>query len=291
MSGDSHIMVMPFDARLLREMKGQAVVVKSENPHDVARIDDCVHQSGAHLHCIWLTVNAPLSAVPLGDEWGSAPVSLYVEESGTIRALRGKLKMLSRLNVKVFLPSDGSESFTSLRILSSLGIACGISFNGSVTDWEALSELIHYAIYGRVEHGPIEPFHSVISCYQASKITDFSSVYFNNPRQFLHCDGSRRTALTAGHLNDGIYIGSFPEVLTNVEEQAQYREYCNAWRSTFLTFSECACCVGWRVCGGAFRDYREAHPACSGLMSDLLEGAEFYQKKMREQKSLWQSSL
>ncbi|MGV8119870.1 MAG: hypothetical protein AB2L14_08935 [Candidatus Xenobiia bacterium LiM19] len=40
-----------------------------------------------------------------------------------------------------------------------------------------------------------------------------------------------------------------------------------------------------------FREYQGACQACTGLMSDLLEGAEFCQKKSREQKSLWQSSL
>jgi len=291
MSGNSHILVIPFDIDLLRDMKGHAVVVKSENPHEINQIDECVNQSGAHLHCIWLTVKAPLSSIPAGDDWGSIPVALHVDESGTLRALRGKLKMLSRLNLKVFLPSDCSESFTRLRILSSLGIACGVSFNGAVADWEALSELMHYAIYGRVEHGPIEPFHSVASCYQASRITDFSSVYFNNPRHYLHCDGSGRTALTAGHLRDGIFIGTFPEAINAVEKHSHYREYFNAWRSAFLTFTDCACCAGWRVCGGTFRDYQGARQTCTGLMSDLLEGAEFYQKKLREQKLIWQSSL
>ncbi|MGV8119871.1 MAG: hypothetical protein AB2L14_08940 [Candidatus Xenobiia bacterium LiM19] len=103
-------------------------------------------------------MKAPLSAIPAGDEWGSIPVSLHVEESGTLRALRGKLRMLSRLNVKVFLPSDCSESFTSLRILSSLGIACGVSFNGTVARLGGSQRTDALRHLWQSEHGPIEPF-------------------------------------------------------------------------------------------------------------------------------------
>jgi hypothetical protein len=286
---DPHILVVPFNAGLIGSMKGRALVVRSSNPCEIPGIDGCVHQSGAHLHCIRLEADAPLSAIPVAEEWGSIPVALHVEEAGALRALRGKLKMLSKLNVKVFLPSNRAESFTSLRILSSLGIACGVSFNGAVADWEALDELMHYALYGRVEHGPVEPFHSIASDYRPSCLTDFSSIYFNSPRRYLHCDSSGNIAMTAGHLSEGIFIGTFPEALTSEAARVKLREYCNAWRSEFLTYTECSCCAGWRVCGGAFRGLEGAHGRCGGIMTEMLEGAELYQKRMREQRSLWQS--
>lgn len=286
---DRHILVVPFDTGLIGAMKGRALVVRSSNPREVPGIDDCVHQSGAHLHCIRIEAEAPLSAIPVTEEWRSIPVALCVEEAGALRALRGKLKMLSKLNVKVFLPSSRAESFTSLRILSSLGIACGVSFNGAVADWEALDELMHYAVYGRVEHGPIEPFHSIVSDYRPSRLIDFPSIYFNSPRRYLHCDVSGNIALTAGHLREGIFTGAFPEALTSGAARAKLRDYCNAWRSEFLTFTVCSCCAGWRVCGGAFRGFEGAHQRCGVIMAGLMEGAELYQKRMREQRSLWQS--
>ncbi len=60
------------------------------------------------------------------------------------------------------LPVSG-EFLTKARILSSLGVRVSLDLSTGLIDWEALSDLLSYAVYGRCPHAPIELFETMIA--------------------------------------------------------------------------------------------------------------------------------
>jgi hypothetical protein len=288
MKKSSHIMVVPFSPDLIARCRGHVIVVRAGAPGDIPAIEKTVSSAGARLHCISFALDASLEEYPMHDTFQHLPIALSLDRLGPYRAVREKIRKLSQSNTRVFLPA-ADESMRSLRILSSLGVACGIAFNGSVSCWETLSDLMHYAVYGRLDHGPVEPFHYIVEHYAPDELTDFSSVYFNNVRKYLHLDERGSIALTRQECESGIFIAPGPEEVVSITEKPAYRERISSWRSYFIGFSRCACCKAWRICGGMFDDYGDAYPHCSELMSDLLEGAEFHRAQKSKKRELWQS--
>jgi hypothetical protein len=75
-------------------------------------------------------------------------------------------------NTIFFLDSTKKENYDAVQILSSLGIYSGIVINENA-DWERLTDLMYYALYGRVTHAPIEPFQYVFDMYDRNRVVDY----------------------------------------------------------------------------------------------------------------------
>jgi hypothetical protein len=288
MKKSSHIVVVSFNPGLIARLGGHVIVVRTEKPEELPAIERTVIDAGARLHCIALKYEGPLMEFPWCDEFQHIPLALFLSGLGPYRAVRKKTAKLSRSNTKVFFPAR-EENLRSIRILSSLGVGSGIVVNGALSCWESLSDLMHYAAYGRLDHGPVEPFHHIIEHYEPGELGDFSPVYFDDMRRFIHCDESGALALTARECDSGIFIAECPEEIAGIAEKPAYRERIDAWRDSFIGYSRCACCEAWRICGGMFKDHDDAYPQCSELMSDLLDAAEFHHQEKKKRRELWQS--
>jgi len=167
-------------------------------------------------------------------------LTLYLGGAGELLAYSDKLAALKRPGVSVFLPPT-RQGITDLRILSSLGVRCGILFGREVPDWDFLTDLLCYAAYTKTPHAWIEPFAYVHANYKGpSSQLDWRDAYFR--------DAGRGPTAPEDAFGGGL--------------------------------TACTSCPGWRVCGGALSAYLSPEGApCREFASALLETAEYVHAK------------
>ncbi|MBF0465763.1 MAG: hypothetical protein HQK88_09965 [Nitrospirae bacterium] len=252
----------PFDKALIDRFRNETLVIRYDAFSEIIAVANAVNENN-RLHCIMINYPKKLDSLTIYEEYADIPIALYTPGIGEISDFIKKIKMFRKLNIRVFLPESDSETFSGLRILSSLGIACGIVFDRKNPDWESVNDLMHYAVYGMVSRGQIEPFGYLLLNYERGKYIDYGAVYFNDPERYFH-------------------ISSFG-ILSLFHERLLSRE------DFFLKPEGCAYCQGWRICLGKFPDSSNQKYGCQKLFVDVLEAAEYYYKKRTsDSNQLWQ---
>lgn len=282
-----HVLVCPNHEPLLQRLGGRQLVLRVTDAREMNEAVRCSQQYNLQVQCYWLTSQVPLAALDLPPEHQDQPLAVYVPELGPFPEFIPRLPELRGMNLRVYLPLCCRENYTNLRILSSLGIASAVIFREPEPDWENLSDLMTYALLGMVPHAHIEPFHYIATHYDTSKPMDFSAVYFDDPRRYLHVNEQGWVALTSKDLEAQNFILGDLQGLDAMAEQEAYLNRLEAWRELFLAPEGCAYCPGWRVCLGKFRGTAGANPGCREFFTELMEVAEQYQALQKQKKSLW----
>jgi len=233
------------DISLLEQLQNKTIVVETDDISKIEEINNavCVHN---RLFCIKLYVKQNITSLSLKEEWKNIPLVVYVVRGercevkgeryedcgdlGNVRDLVGMLPVLRKLNVKFFLDGAVAQNYEAVQILSSLGIYSGIVINEKA-DWEKLTDLIYYALCGRVAHAPIEPFQYVYDMYERNKLVDYGTAFFENSERYLKFN----TEFTEKH---------------RVSQR-------NSWQRFFYEGSECAACEGWRICMGKYAEMKD----------------------------------
>lgn len=275
-----HILVIDYPGTLIEKFRSKALVVRTS---DLSLLPEIAHKVGEHnkLHCIQVILKGKLTDIPVNESWNSIPISFFVPEFGDIGTFIRKAGLWRQLSARVFLSSANPANFGHLQLIASLGVDCGIWFDQGHIDWQAANDLLHYAIYGKVPHGTIEPFVYLVDHYQPTRTTDFSAVYFNDPGRYCYVDPEGRLAMTAGKLARKEFIGTLQD-LGNIEQLAGYQDVTNAIQEAFLNQGQCTRCPSWRICLGKFEKMVEANPGCTEFFQDVMEAAEFVQQNAND---------
>lgn len=271
----THQLVCPFDKELLGRLPGKTVVVCTDDIDMLPEIEPFT-DTDHHLQAIVLKTGQALSEVLPLPNWGCTTLYLYVSELGMFRNIAPYIEQLRSANLKVFMPSAKSANLSGIRILSSLGISCGLIIDGQPPDWEAVSDLMHYAIYSKLPRAMIEPFCDIARHYKPSGQVDFAAVYFDDPSKYLHISREGCIASNCYNLNNNHFISESLCDLENINENQRYQEELNKWRRFFLHNDGCAYCQAWRICMGRFAD-QAADGACEKFFCEMMEAAEFMQ--------------
>ena len=280
----NRILVCPLEPSLLSRLHGHTLVVRVREAADVTRARDLV-EKGARLHCIVLDAAAPLAELALGEELKGIPLAVFVPGTGDLGTLFGKIPLLAKLRLMVFLPLSAATTLRDLRILSSLGVPSALVWDAPVVDWEGVEDLLAYAAFTRVPHAAIEPFGYVMGAYSPRSLIDVSAVSFNDPARYLHVSSDGRVAMSAEDLAAGRFIGGL-EALRDLADVDRGQDYRARTDHFFLEQDGCAYCAGFRVCMGRFSSRRTANPGCEKVFAKLLEIAESASAK--ESTALWQ---
>ena len=283
-----HFIVCPFDENLLKKFNQKAVVIKTNDVNIISYIYDRVNQNN-HLHAIVLYLEKPISDITFDENWKNIPLAIYSPELGLYKKVLSQVQLLKQMNLKIFLDSGIDINFTCLKILSSLQIACGIYFNSSI-NWEKMSDLLHYAVYTKIPHAPIEPFEYIIKNYRADDFTDFSSVYFDNYRSYIHLNQDGNIALSSNESENNNFISCDISTINEICNTGEYHTKNISWQKFFLERRNCAYCPAWRICLGKFIEKYPDGLECKSFFSEVMEAVDFY--RLRESKfrgELWQS--
>jgi hypothetical protein len=277
--------VVPFERELIGRFNAASLIVKLEDFNELPEVVRVVTERN-RLHSIRVETQLPLSEIPFDESWGSLPLVIHLSELGPIRELPAHLKVLRHPNTRIFFPADRKESTFQARILSSLGVCTGIHFRVPKVDWDSVNDLMHYSIYSRTRHAPVEPFHHIVSNYHPGHLSSHSNIDLDNPEQFLHVDRSGRLAFSRQRLEAGKFL---EETLADLDEAAlakRYKDVFEAWKPIFLKADGCATCEGWRLCRGRHLPADGVlgdSPGCQSFYADLLEACDFVRDNRAKQ--------
>lgn len=282
--------VCQHDRDLLQELTGHTVVVRAAEMGTVRTAAADVRKSGNNLFCVVLDSDRPLEDLELGEELKDIPLAIMAPSMGKFRRLAKQVKILRNLNIRFYLPCHDPENIVSLRILSSLGLSGCADFRQGKQDWDALADLMTYAILERTPHAPIEPFAYIALHYDPLATMDWSYVYFEGPRRFLHVDGKGRVALSHVELQNKEFIAQNLSEIFSTDEFPSIEERLEAWRQFFVENHPCASCGGWKLCLGRFSAGLSEDAGCRAFFMEMVEVMRQYeaQKTQFEENRVWQ---
>jgi len=264
--------------------------VRVDDLADAAPAADAVGRSGNHIFCVIFESDAPLAEVefPEGDK--GVPLAVMVPSMGRFRDLATHLDALQDRNMRVYMSCDTHENLIGLRILSSLGIhGCAVPGTGAA-DWDALADLMTYALLERFPHASIEPFAYIASNYDPASRLEWGSVYFDDPKHFLHLDAEGRVALSPAEFGAGEFVARSlcevepPDAFPAIKQRNQ------AWKEYFADDHPCASCPSWRVCSGRFSERLPEDAGCRDFFLEMVEVANQYRalSDRPEEARIWQ---
>jgi hypothetical protein len=273
------ILVCPFDVKLLAGLRRWKVVVHTNEGKAICQIHREVSKAN-DLHAILFRTEKSLSTLAFKEEWVNLPLAIYAEEFGEYKDLLPQMERIRKANVRIFLSSQHEFNYTGIRILSSLNINCGLYFNGAMPDWERMNDLMHFAIYSRTRHAPVEPFDWLVSHYQPAGYTDYNAVYFDDPSRYIHVNEKEQIALTASDLSSDNFIGEGIDLIEKIDANTQYSDFLNRRYSTIQRLDECAFCPAFRICLAKYSHLRNKKKTCKPFFSDFMDAADYYYSKI-----------
>jgi hypothetical protein len=265
-------LVCPNSERLISKLFGKTLVLKVQSVGEIPKAFDRGTVENRVL-CIVVDEQKALSAVHVQEEWKRVPILLHVPELGSLKKVLSRARQLRDWNIRVFMPGARAENLTSLRILSSLGISAGLTTTPPL-NWDAVSDLMHYAIYTRTPHGDIDPFGYVKLNYNPQEFMYLQTPWFENPLKYVHIDEEENIALSSAGLKDGTLIGRGLESLAGLRESTEYRHSINSWQGLFLEDHRCAYCPAWRLCQGTYVADCEQDPDVYRFFEDFMAAAD-----------------
>ncbi len=285
---NKHIIVCPFDKKLILKLKTHKLIITTNNINDIQKINIIANQENK-LCCIKLIHNKPLSSIDFNKNWKNIPIALYLNELGSFKEFIQKLPLIKKCNLKIFLSADNINNFLSLKILSSLNVNCGLFFTGNKIEWEYVNDLMYYYVYSKCLHAKIEPFDFVVSNYDPIDTINFSTVYFDDPKKFLHIDPDENIALSHIDLKNGNFIAAGIDSIITITDNKKYKNYLVNWQNFFIKRSECAYCLSWRICLGKFTSLCKKNDQCKNFFSDFMDAADYYYlNKEAKKEKIWQ---
>lgn len=277
-------LVCPHERALIDRLDGRAVCVRVNAAQDIVAAAADVRQRNS-LACVICESSVALEDIEIEDGWKSIPIALMVPSVGRLRNIAKKAAVLRSLNLRVYLNAD---NLIGARQLASLGIPVCITFDAA-PDWDALADLMTYALLGLVSHAPVDPFSTIADGHRlASRGEDWGRVWFDDPARFLHLDASGRIALSQCDLEAGAFLADDPSKLDSPEIARAARVRSEAWRDLFAEDHFCARCPGWRLCRARCRHDKTEPDGCQAFFAEMAEVLERRRNTSQKPAAKWQ---
>ncbi len=275
--------MLPFNEALIARLSKRVIAVRIDESSDVVAAARCVASSGNRLSSVILDTRTPLDEIPFDESWTETRLAVFVPEMGNFRGLFKKLELIRKINPVIYLAADTPENLSSLRILSSVNVHCAaVLTDRDRVDWEALTDLMTYALVGTVAHGPIEPFSTISGRYGSTGWIEWGGVFFDDPKDFFHLDPDGRIALTRRELLNGSFIQEDVERLDDIINSEKYRERIDIRKRFFLNYHPCSRCAGWRVCLGKFSQNGKDTAGCAAFFTEMIELLDQHRTRREE---------
>jgi hypothetical protein len=264
------------------------VIIRLKDEHDITSALDAAARHRVALQGLWVETPRPLGAIEWHDRWAEAGIALFVPSIGPYRDVRRQLAHLRQPGLRVFLPATSEENILAIRMLASLNVQTALVLKGTGVPWKALTDLMTYALLRFVPRVAIEPFHFLAASYHPDRPTDYSTVYFDDPRIYLHVNGSGRIALAGDADLPPHVVADSIDQLKDLEEDPAFVERLQAWRASFPEEADaCADCEGWGLCMGKFAPQALDDPSCQRFFVQMIEVIRQGQARMNQGGHSW----
>lgn len=244
------IITLKYDLELLKSFKNRQIVVS------VDTLDSLEHkyaEAKRNNNVIAFVVSLPYASVSqleFREEWSEIPIVINAYNIGDYEQFFYKVNAIRRLNMRIYLSSSSSTVFTDLKIMSSLGVDCGILLEDGVKiDDEKLLDLASYYYMSPTPHATMEPFEFILRHLRVESHESFESVYFRNPLLYIDAESA---------LNETELVDDY---------ELKFRHYYNH----FMTLDDCSKCPAFKICNQKVLNMLSS---CSQTMNEIYEYAE-----------------
>ena len=279
-------LVCPYEPALIDRLEGRVICVRVDAVQDISAAAADVRRCNT-LSCVICDSSVPLEDIDVEDDWQGVPIALMAPSVGRFRNIAKKVATLRKLNLRVYLSGE-TDNLTGARTLASLGIPVCADVEDN-SDWEALADLMTYALLGLVPHAPIDPFQTIADGYrQTTRSADWGRVFFDDPSRYLHLDAEGRIALSRRDLKAGNFIACDLSEIDSPLVKHAIEERLDAWRSLFAEDHFCARCKAWRICRARVSGGKAAPDGCDTFFHDMMDVIERRRGKIKAADETWQ---
>lgn len=224
---------------------------------EVAQMREALEQkTEGYQPAILLDTVTPLGEITFDFPPPDRQIWLYARNPGRPATWIRRCQEFRDHRIFILLSDREPFAFSAIRILSSLGIPCGLCLESERPDWEAWSDILGYAAYAAVRHAAIEPFATAFREYRPERAEPFCmdalEILARGNRWMLAADANSH--LQMPHTDDG---KPDPDRSDRFFIERHPCSYCQAWRVCMGTF-EHAHGEGVTTCQDFFREWMEA---------------------------------
>lgn len=243
---------MHYNVDLLKALKDQKILVYIDS---LDYLEVNYTEANRNNSVVAMVASLPytsISQIDFKDEWSQIPLIINAYNIGNYDSFFHKVNSIRHLNVRIYLSSKSPNVYTDLKILSSIGIDCGIQLEDNCKiDDDKLLDLASYYYMSPARHATIEPFEFILRHLRDESNESFGSVYFDNPLQFLEVHSCEDV------INDQL------EDDFDIRMQVYYNH--------FMDLDDCSKCPAFKICNHAMESKLTS---CSTTMNEIFEYAE-----------------
>lgn len=245
--------LLKYDLELLKSLKNRQIVVYTDT------LDSLEHQYAEAKRNNRVTAfvatlpYSSVSQIEFKEEWAEIPLIIFAYNIGDYNQFFVKVDTIRRLDARIYLSSTSLTVFTDLKIMSSMGVDCGILFDADVKiEDDKLLDLASYYYMSPAPHATIEPFEFILRHLRDESNESFDSIYFKNPLRYAN----------AGTESD----------IENFEDNFDLR--LHNYYTHFMQLDDCSKCPAFKICNRKMSDILSS---CSEIMNEIYEYAEIRQ--------------
>lgn len=269
----NRVLIFNFSEEMCGKFSGERLVPRITSP-DILIGAYRASLAANNVECIWLdTPYSSLSDILWDAEWESVPIILCAYNVGDVYRVVREIDAIRRLNIRIYLSTDSDTCFTDLKILSSLGIDCGLRFGSTQVDDEKFMDLASYFYLSPVPHASIEPFEYIARNLNNEQNINFSSVYFRDHLKYLYVDENLNLAYSFEELKSNKFLGNL-ESLKGIDFNEEIHCKITDYYQHFMQLDTCSKCASFKICN---KDMERHFSNCQEVFSVIYEYAEIRQ--------------
>ncbi len=243
-----------YDETILKLLNNQRLIVY-DNLIDMLK----VHYSEAikNNEVIAMVVTLPFSSVSqinFLESWEGIPLIINAYNIGDYDLFLMKVDSIKHLNVRIYLNSQSETVYTDLKVMSSLGVDCGLLIDSnSILCDDKLLDLASYYYMSPASHASIEPFEFILRHLSDEKNESFDTIYFSNPLLYTRISS----------VEEAVEFNNSVDDFFNIRMANYY--------SHFMDLDQCSKCSAFKICSHNLQDKLQS---CESTLSEIYEYAE-----------------
>lgn len=256
-------LVIKYDTEIIKSVSNKRIIVELDSLED---LEVKYAESQRCNQVMAMVVKMPytsVSQIDFKEEWANIPLMIRAYNIGDYDMLFFKLDTIRRFNARIYLTSKSASVYTDLKVLSSLGIDCGIWLEDEMpVEDDKLLDLASFYYMSQARHATIEPFEFIMRHLNEEHNISFDAVYFTNPLMYQH-------------------VESAEEIPTDETlEHDDFKVKMETYYKHFIDLDDCAKCPAFKIC-----NYRmnKVLTSCSTTMNEVFEYAEIRNEMNRNQ--------
>ncbi len=263
-------LIVPDNEQICSELPDVPLMIKFTGYNDYKEAFRSRYSKNRNVKGVIIDYHSyPISFCPIEEKEHTHPLYIYVNGIGDFRFIIDLLPVL-RGEFTFFFPPDKKESYRNVKILSSMGIDCGIELTGPSVLWDEVRLLIDTVARSIMVNGAVQPFSFIKKSYNPREYLDFNIPFLNSPLFYLYADDDMNIYLTKEDMASQRPAGKGAEFVARYQESEIYKREKHRWKEFFLTLNTCSTCPAFRICLGKFSVNKNNIPLCKDCFSHFL---------------------